>query len=269
LIAISCALYAEAKPLIEKFNLSPLSKTEGLKIFGNEKCILQVTGIGRNSYESCRRLFARENQKISLFLNIGIAGHKDLKEGTLVLAHKVSFQPHLKYFYPIILFSGFEESREIITQEKIEDVFEKDSLYDMEAFFLFEAASSFLPFELIHSLKIISDGREKSSQKVTSKDIENLIAQKVEKISQIIDELIRLEKELAQLTKKEPPSPFFVKWHFTETEKHQLEDLLSRFKALSLLPPLTSLTRCQSGQEVLLSLNNFLRKELRSGPCSI
>jgi adenosylhomocysteine nucleosidase len=203
LICISCALYAEAKPLIENFNLLSLPKPGGLKIFGNEKYILQITGVGKKSYQNCSNLFQREDQKIFAFINVGIAGDRELAKGTPVLAHKISCLANKNSFYPIILFPFEGITKEIITQEKVETSYEKEALYDMEAFFLFEAASPFLPLELIHSLKIVSDGKGYESKKVTAKEVETLLAEQIEKISLVIDNLYSLGKMFASETKRE------------------------------------------------------------------
>lgn len=275
--AIACALYSEAKPLIEKLKLRPDTSAKGFKIFFNENFILIVTGVGKASaLMGAAYLFGRyfserpslENYfKISCFVNIGIAGHKDLPAGELILGHKVSSFSKKESYYPLILFDFDGKTKEIITNDSIECLYEKDSIYDMEAFYLMQASSRFLNFELIHFIKIISDNVKKEPNSVTGKEIEGLISSNLNRIEQILEKIKKVAETKSNLHEEEDGSEFFQKWHFTLTEKYQLEDILNRLKVLSI--PLSaeapSLSTCKSAKEVL----SFLQEKVKSSCVTI
>ena len=113
---------------------------------------------------------------ISAFLNIGIAGHCDLDIGSFVLAHKIS--ENEKSIYPLILFDYEGVSKQIITQDTIEKEYKSDSIYDMEAYSCLKVASNFLPYELIHSIKVISDNKQFEASTVTEEAVHLFNAKK-------------------------------------------------------------------------------------------
>jgi len=80
---IHTALYPEAKPIIQYFNLIQNKSYEPLKIFENEQYILVVCGIGREKTNQILP-FIYETFNICKAVNIGIAGCKDkqIKLGT-------------------------------------------------------------------------------------------------------------------------------------------------------------------------------------------
>jgi len=88
-ILIHTALYPEAKPLIQYFNLVQNKTYKPIKIFENEKYILVICGVGQ---EKTKQLlpFVYETFSIHKAINIGIAGCKDksIKLGTLCCTNR-------------------------------------------------------------------------------------------------------------------------------------------------------------------------------------
>lgn len=272
MIAIACSLYPEAKPLIERFKLKPDTKAKGFKVFFNENYLLIITGVGKDpalmaaSYLFGRYFYFKEkshqekSSKISCFVNIGVAGHKELPQKELVLGHKISSSSKNEPFYPLILFDWEGKTKEIITNDFIETSYEKDAIYDMEAFYLMQAASRFLSFELIHFIKIVSDNLKKDPLNLSAKDIETLIYSKLNEIDTLLGKIKTIANIQSNLHEEEDGSKFFEKWHFTLTEKYQLEDILNRLKVLSSdIPSHDILSKCKSAKEVLALLENKIK----------
>lgn len=263
MLAIACALFSEAKPLIEKLRLLPDDSSKEFKIYKNEKYLLLITGVGKeNSYIAVSYLFGRyEEDQISSFVNVGIAGSKDLPLGSAFLAHKISCKSKKNSFYPLILFDFDGSTKEVISDDGIEKTFEKEALYDMEAFFQFEAASHFLSFEMIHSIKIVSDTSQSPSSLVNKKMVEGLIQNNLSQIEDIFEKLIFLSSIYKKLS-KEPINFEFSNIHLTFSEKHQLEDLLRRANLLNLnnlFSDLSLFKKYQNAKELLIELENKIK----------
>lgn len=248
MILISTALFCEAKPLINHFKLK---KDKNSKIYSNDSIMLVITNIGKNSHQIIQQIL--EDKAISSFLNIGIAGHKSYNIGSLFLAHKISSPENKKSFYPIILFD-YKDTENLISQNKIESDFEKDTLYDMEAFFQFEIVSKSMPVELMHCIKIVSDNKIKKAKTITAKDVSDLIYQNIPKIEHVIEKI----KRISELREQENNfddlcNTIFEAIHFTSTQKCELKDLLNRLKNLKQIPD-TSLIELKTAKNILQTI---------------
>ena len=86
MILVHTALFAEAKPIIEYFNLKFITK-KPYRVYKNENIILIVTGMGKKTYQLKEIL---EKYKIDKAFNIGIAGCRDknIEIGTLFIVNR-------------------------------------------------------------------------------------------------------------------------------------------------------------------------------------
>ena len=259
MIVISCALYSEAKPIIEHFKLKQI-ENRSYKIFKNEKFILIVTGIGKVEAAGAVGYIFGKFDNILSFLNVGIAGHSHLEVGSFVLAHKIS--DNKRSIYPLILFDFEGISKQLITQDEIEKKYESDSLYDLEAYSALKTASKFLPFELVHSVKIISDNKDVDSSTVSEKEVSSLISKNLLEIEKILKKLQEISDEYLSLTSKVGFSPIFDKWHFSQTEKYKLGEILTKIHALNPKAEILDehFKKCEKGQDVLDLLKEKLKK---------
>jgi adenosylhomocysteine nucleosidase len=269
MIAIQTALMSEAKALIRYFSLKPYDLLGAYPIWGNERIFLVVTGVGKVAAGAgLTYLLAKKEANLPLTgaLNIGLAGHKNLPIGSLVLAEKVSEKNSERSFFPPLLldFEGF--TKEIITLDAPSDQYEKDALFDMESAGFFQAASKFIPSEFIHSIKIISDNETFSWKNLSEKKLFSLFDPNLPSIEKVIENLFLL-KEKEKKFQKEPLSEevnrFFQKWHFTRTEKVMLQDIL--YKLFSLDPKINITKEVESAkkpQEIFV----ILKKKLQNSP---
>ena len=142
---IHTALYPEAKPLIQYFNLVQNKSYEPLKIFENNQYILVVSGMGQVKTTDAL-VFVFEIFNINKAVNIGIAGciDKRIKLGSLFCTN---------HSLPNIQTASLTT-----VDEPLEDAsLLKTLLVDMEAKSFVQCARKNLNKENVFVFKIVSD----------------------------------------------------------------------------------------------------------------
>ena len=256
-----CALLCEANPIIENYNLI---KSDEYNLFNtylsaNKEISLTLTRIGKtnaakavNYHHEC--VNTSDN---NIWLNVGIAGHKDIKIGEARLVNKIIDDEDKLSWYPQIIFDPPCDCEDLVSLEFPSTKY-KSCLYDMEASGFYRMAVKFGTSELIHSLKIISDNSEKSMSVINKKNIEFLVKNKMNIIEKLLTELEDLANNITP-SNREPKyyNLFLKKWHFTQSEKHMLSNLLTklliRYSDENLFEMTESLA---TGKSVLKELQN-------------
>ncbi|KXG42939.1 5'-methylthioadenosine/S-adenosylhomocysteine nucleosidase family protein [Tepidibacillus decaturensis] len=194
MIFIISALYPEAKPLIEYFQLKKVLKVSRIQLYENNGIVLAVSGVGITSsaIATTYLLTKYEVKATDTILNIGVAGAKSQKlQGDLIYCHKIIHHDTKHNYYPDILVEHSFSEGVLETFSTIVDLsMSKEvigDLVDMEGAGFFEAASTFLPPHQIHVLKIVSDQLKPTV--VTSYDISQLIKNQLESIAAFIKNL--------------------------------------------------------------------------------
>tara|TARA_B100000586_G_C20002015_1_gene380878 strand:- start:5 stop:823 length:819 start_codon:yes stop_codon:yes gene_type:complete len=229
-VHIFCALPCEAESIIHNFNLTRLNEFKLFKIYQskNKEISLTVTNIGSNNaidavnyHHNCIK-----TSKHDIWLNIGIAGHKNIPIGEIRLINKIVEYKNQSCWYPQIIFNPPCECIDLITLEEPSTEYQS-CLYDMEASGFFFAATQYGTLELIHSVKIISDNEKKPISEINKNNVNHLIRNNMNIINAIVDELRLLSDEI-ESTRKQPKDydNFLKKWHFSQTERYQLLKLL-------------------------------------------
>ncbi len=171
MILIHTALFSEAKPLINHFNLKQFD-TKPYKIFKNKDIILIVSGIGKDNTIDALNLVLNKYQFDKVF-NIGTAGcsNQTITIGELFCTNQKLDE--IKYYK----LETVQLAKNIIEQD--------DCLYDMEAKYFIEICEKYLPKKSIFVLKIVSDYCD---DKILSKDIVyNLIDKSIKQWSYLIN----------------------------------------------------------------------------------
>ncbi|MGB9679551.1 MAG: nucleoside phosphorylase [Minisyncoccia bacterium] len=164
MIFIATALYIEAKPIIEFYNLKKEINDTYFQIFRGDNIILIITGVGKiNSSIAVSHMltsYLSNNTKDNI-LNIGVCGTKDetIEIGSLCYINKITDNETKRNYYPDILFKHNFLERDIETFSRVvkntNDL--NSSLCDMEASGFFLASSKYLGPHRIHILKVVSD----------------------------------------------------------------------------------------------------------------
>lgn len=163
MVFIVTALYIEAKPLIEYFDLKKDIENRYFQVFKNEEITLVVTGIGKiNSSIAVSHVATKYLWDLQSFIiNLGICGSKNVDEkiGNIYLVNKIIDNETRKNYIPDILLNHTFKESDIETFNHI--VKDKDlmtaRLCDMEASGFYQAASKFFETHRIYILKIVSD----------------------------------------------------------------------------------------------------------------
>ncbi len=190
MISIFTAVYPEAKPLIEFYNLKKNFEVLEFQNFRGKNIILSVTGVGGIRVASIlSSVLATEPKEEMFCLLIGVCGTKNesIPLGELFLINKAVQFNTKKRFYPDIIFghnfkeNSIESFDKIITDENIKTECE---LIDMESAYFLEASSIFLPPHKSHVLKIVSDHLD--IRHITKEFISSIVEKNIHKIDKFI-----------------------------------------------------------------------------------
>lgn len=217
MIYIITAMYAEAHPFIIRFQLKKDISHTHFQLFLNQEaglCLI-ISGTGMIPAAAalgsiCTEYGAGRIRRNDFLLNVGVCGQiwnenmsgaaNSCQIGKLFLCNKIKEQATGRTFYPDILFRhGFAEAP-ILTGPK---PYEKDIpvemeetdffLYDMEASAVYQAGAYYFGPHQMSFLKAVSD--DGNAGKITSGQIENLIAINMEALADYIKTLQDIVRE--------------------------------------------------------------------------
>ena len=152
---------------------------------------LTVTGVGKpaatagTGYASERYRDGRPDA----WLNIGIAGHRDLATGTPVLASTVTDSVSGQVWRPSVNFNSGLVSLPLLTVDQPQDDYPDYAMIDMEAAGFFSSASTCASKERIHCLKIISDNVLSPSRDISKQTVIDLVSRNINVIDIMISHL--------------------------------------------------------------------------------
>lgn len=253
------ALLAEARPIVNHFGLRPAAERP-FQTFAGDGIDLIVSGIGASaSATAVGYAAARNGRDARAWLNVGIAGHRDAEPGTAGLANKVVDAASGRSWYPPGLFELPCRGVEVRTVADVERRFEDDAFYDMEAAGFYPAALRFATGELVQVLKVVSDNRERTPERLTAASVAALVESRLPEVEALLAELGELAGLLAQRLAPPAQLPAFLDaWHFTVSQKRQLERLLRRRETLGRPAELEGFAQASSARDVLASLRKGL-----------
>jgi hypothetical protein len=263
---IITATISEAKPLIEQFKLKPIDTCKTIfPIFGNNSFCLVISGSGKTASATATAflLTLYHDVEIQGILNIGIASHSTFDLSTPILAHKIKDMSSEKSYYPTILFDVPCLSQDIITTDKAVSLYDKNTCYDMESFGFFASAVKFLPHELIHVIKIVSDNTDHPPSLLSKDKISSFISSQMNIILSIIEKMLDISSKLPSLKKREIDTSYYLKrFHFATTQKHKLKDVLNNIDALNgaIAPDNKKLEKSDNASDVITPLKEKLKK---------
>ena len=232
---IVTALAPEAKPLIERYSLKKVDGNLIFPIYQNKNSFLIISGIGKiNSAIATAYLHFKSGELNSQpFLNIGIAGHHRPMLGVAVIANKITDHSTGKSLYPPqIVFDSVTRSP-LITVNEVETRYKDDAAYDMEAYGYCSSAVKVTTAELVQSLKVISDHPDHSAITLGPQRIESLIRNRMDEIDEFLQRLQLLSVSIARdPIESYDLETFFLRWHFTVSQRHQLRKIIKRWMLL-------------------------------------
>ncbi len=257
-----CALHCEAKPLIDYYRLQKLPGQTVFDVYQGQDIALVVSGIGALNMAAATAWAAAffDAAETAGWINLGVAGHRSLAVGELLVASKVSAAGANHAIYPVPLPRQQLPLSPVISYPQPQSSYPDDALCDMEAYAYIHTASRFAPIELCQSLKIISDNAELEPHRDKAV-ISQLIHNRIDDIVGFSGQLMELVTTHAQ--QKLPTQQlqrFLALAHFTQTQQVQLKKLLLglRLHDHNLDQSLQSIARLVDSRQILRQLEQQL-----------
>ena len=101
----------------------------------------------------------------------------------------------------------------------------------MEGSGFFDIACRLSCQQLVLVLKIVSDGPGNDAENLTNKKITDLVSRNIHEISKIVSEMeLAIQQEHDRLKLPDVYNSIINKWHFTQTQKHQLKELVKHWQ---------------------------------------
>ena len=264
LVTLVVALPAEAGPLKNFFQLKPLRATNN--VFQSDQGIrLLVTGVGRKNLNQsfARSDFAKESQQVSpAWLNIGIAGHRELAVGEMMVANKISCAVSAQPSFPTPVLSA-NHYGEVLTVDEPELTYPQNAAYDMEAHAFWDMALNYGMLDLIQCCKLISDNPHGGVEKITTAVIDEIFCAASYEIRQHVDLLRNLAYEQQHLM-SDPALYLEIadRIHLNVNQALQIRRLCQRFVTLNRESELEALLA--TGYHSARDLTQILRESLKS-----
>ena len=222
-ILLVFALFIEAKPFIERFQLWVKEKYLNFQIFYDESVIILITWTWKISMSSWVTYAFIKFPEIFYILNIWIAWHWDSKIWDIFLIDKIIDNDTGNAFYPDFLFENYLNRGNLRTISKIWDWSWELELIDMEWSTFFEIASRFLKVSSIALIKIVSDNA--NIAKLEKFLIVDILKKSVLDIVKFIEK-IPLEKVDKSIEEKEEIYNFAKDNFFSVTQSRMLTNLV-------------------------------------------
>lgn len=249
---IVTALASEARPLLDHYRLRGSGQAAPFNIYRNDTMALVISGLGRvNAAAACAylgALFAAPDQAHS-WLNIGIAGQRDLPLGSAHLAHSI-YGSCGSVWYPPLVFTAPCSRAAVCTIDEPTLNYPDTKLYEMEAAGFYPTACRFASAECVQCLKVISDNQQHPVSELNASKVSTLIADNLDIVEALLQQLNELAGELQQsLDIAALPE---LPWRASVSQQHQLRRLLQRYRVVCQQEPdLTTYADVKSCLQVL------------------
>jgi len=256
------ALMAEARPLIRHFQLLGAARSGSFRLFRREGVALVVSGPGKVAAAAAVSWLhlTTGGQRNSAWINVGVVGHRRRLVGEAMLAGRVVDVGSGESWYPPLVFSPPAVVDTVFTVDRPETTFSEDAAYDMEAAGFVPTACRFASAELVHCLKVVSDGPGDGAVLLAER-VEGLVAARLSLVEDLATRCRELSRQLRGL---EADPPDFAacgeRFRFSVSDGRELRRLLRRRAALApgVPLPLDGLASSVRGKEVNRRLRSWL-----------
>ncbi len=190
MLNIVVAWMAEARPLVDHFRLEPLSKRYGFRIYRGAEIHLVISGQGSAAAAAGCAWLQSVSRSVSTvpWLNIGIAGHRDLAIGSAVLARAVIDEASGRQ-WRLPLAAGDPAAAEVLTVATPDTRYRHHQVVEMEASGFVETALRFTDRCNVACLKVISDNAASPAGGFEPAAATRLIAARLDAVEELIGRL--------------------------------------------------------------------------------
>ncbi|MEO1370087.1 MAG: hypothetical protein AAFX50_23135 [Acidobacteriota bacterium] len=259
------AMPSEARPLLDAFSLRS-EESHGLRIASGPGMRVAVVGVGKAAMASGVGFLAGRFPGPAVWLNVGIAGHGARAVGEVLMAHAVDDRATGQSLYPPLVVKPPVATGRVVTVDVPETDYRDDVAYDMEASAFLAAARRFQTAELVHVLKVVSDGPDAPIASITRGRVIDCVAGALPAIEALRDALRPIAEELGALA--EPPdgeAELLDRWHFTTSDRRALRRELVRGKALGVGLDPSLFGDARRGRDVVAALRQHLDRRAAEG----
>jgi len=223
---------AEARPIIQHFNLQHKNLLPNVQIWQNEQFAITVTGVGKVRAAAVTGIVCSTlTESVEAMVNIGIAGATiDAKKGDLFVINKISDAHSGNTYYPdMAMQTGLQETGLKTYDHPVQKEHLNGTAYngliDMEGAGFFEAAGMYLSTSRISCLKIVSDFLE--GQLLDKKEIEEFIRSNTQAIEFYLNKYRRILNDDCNIAFSREESELFNaitgRLNLTTTQQRQLK----------------------------------------------
>jgi len=255
------ALKSEAIAIRKKYRMTSVAPEGPYPVFKDSTGChwLTISGMGR-VHAAAATMYLHQVSKAppsAAWINVGIAGHRVATCGALYLVDKITEKSTGRRGYPGPVISSSVARSCLVTVDKPETDYESDELFDMEGSAIFDVACRLSNQQLVLVLKIVSDGPNLNVKNLTSEMISDLISDNINDISNIVGKMELLtEQEHDRLAFPDAYYSILKTWHFSQSQKHRLMQLVKRWQATIQRNDMMSyIVRCPDAKSVVQKLS--------------
>ena len=187
MVRIVVALPCEARPLISHWALQAVCSGGDFRVYGAPGLRLVVSGVGKAaSSAAVSSLHAGLPPGPAAWLNVGVAGHSCAPVGTPFLARTITDGDTGVSHRPSFCFPLPCGTAPVLTVDEPLDLYPDAALCEMEASGFFAAAQDLTSSDLVHCMKIVSDGPGRTWRELTADRIAALLEQNAEVVDTVV-----------------------------------------------------------------------------------
>ena len=253
------ALKVEAEIILDEYNMNFDPEFTLFQVFRNfEKTRwLILSGVGRhNSAAATTYLYMiSKASRSTCWINLGIAGSGKGHYGDLCLVNKISNNDSSNTYPATMPKVTFHKMNLFTTDVPLTD-YTFHELIDMEGSAFYDITNKLSGREFICLMKVISDGPNNSIEDLNKFKIRELINLNIANIKTIVSYYEKLSMDQYQIIQQPKIlSEILSQWHFSVSQKHQLENLIKRINTLSKDEEIIKLIKdCKNSRSVITNL---------------
>ena len=253
------ALKVEAEIILDEYNMNFDPEFTLFQVFRNfEKTRwLILSGVGRhNSAAATTYLYMiSKASRSTCWINLGIAGSGKGHYGDLCLVNKISNNDSSNTYPATMPKVTFHKMNLFTTDVPLID-YSLHELIDMEGSAFYDITNKLSGREFICLMKVISDGPNNDIEDLNKFKIRELINLNITNIKTIVSYYEKLSMDQYQIIQQPKIlSEILSQWHFSVSQKHQLENLIKRINTLSKDEEIIKLIKdCKNSRSVITNL---------------
>lgn len=234
MIHLVVALGPEAAGLAEIFGLRRArSADEPFPLFTGADARLVVSGVGRTrAAEATAHLRSRFDDQAAVWLNVGVAAHRDLPLGSVVVAHKVEEEATSGVWYPGLVAEPELPTATVRTVDRPIAAPADAAVYEMEASGFLATALGWTTSGAVAVIKVISDHGVEAPARLGRAEVKGLLAASAAAVRTHAEAMAAVVERRRPVWRGDFLDSWSERCRLTFSERHRLARLANRAAAL-------------------------------------